>query len=189
MGSRDGSQGGTYQKLAMTFRTRLLKFSHSYSHTVQYLLSILEFTTIKSQGKPSRVMLKSMTSLIPERLLVSLRPLGQIQVKTWKVRNLLGHKCSETFDQGKAGWEQLREHFANNENFNSLTVQQIFIEFLVSSGRIEGFVDIAINLEGERWSRAGSSWQQVLPLTLRASKWLPRLWPLSSICGKEKIFR
>jgi hypothetical protein len=50
-------------------------------------------------------------------------------------------------------------------------------------------VDIAINLEGGRWSRAGSSWQQVLPLTLRASKWLPRLWPLSSICGKEKIFQ
>lgn len=39
---------------------------------------------------------------------------------------------------------------ANSENFNSFNVhQQIFVEFLVSPGRIEGFVDTASNVEGE----------------------------------------
>lgn len=101
-----------------------------------------------------------MTSLIlrhPEGWLVWLRPSGQIQAKKkyFETPQDTNAQRTETSDQGKARWRWLGEYFANSENFNLVNIQQIFIEFLVSSGSVEPLWRQQATWKG-RWPQSGS---------------------------------
>lgn len=101
-----------------------------------------------------------MTSLIlrhPEGWLVWLRPSGQIQAKKkyFETPQDTNAQRTETSDQGKARWRRLGEYFANSENFNLVNIQQIFIEFLVSSGSVEPLWRQQATWKG-RWPQSGS---------------------------------